>query len=530
MKNLSKTLLPLLAIVMLAACQRDKAEWDVGIVAPIAKSTLTIEDLIPGSYVVANTDSSLRIVYQNTIYTLPVDSFLQLPDTTIYYPLTAPTNFNLSAGFNIPFPSSTINFLIDPAKLTRVVINQGQLKMRVVNRLPREIMFDYAINKAIKNGLPFSASELLTAANPDSAVVDKEYDLSGYDIALNGTGMQTNILPYNITAGLAQNSQNISVTTGQLLLKLYTTFTNMKPEYVEGYFGNQAISYGPEVVDFDFLEQIVGGTLDLDDINLGISFENAIGADIRATIKSLKGINTNTGNSVTLQHPIINMPVNIDRAVNLGYNNSPQFAPVTKSYPFTNATSNLAAFVSNLPNQLEYKVDLKVNPLGNISGGYDFLYRDAGIKINLDLDMPLTFKAGGLTLVDTIDYNLNAKPEDVSRYQGGNFKLYALNGFPLDATVQLYLVDENGAVTDSLFSTSLIAAAPVDANFKAIGQQATQINFAVSIDKADALVNTKKVLIKAKFTTQPQSQLLKMYSNYKLDLQLTSDFKFRMKL
>lgn len=370
----------------------------------------------------------------------------------------------------------------------------------------------------------------MAAANPDSAVLVKDYNLAGYDIALNGTGMQTNILPYTITAGLAPNAQNISVTANQQLLRLYTSFTNMKPEYVEGYFGNQAISYGPEVIDFDFLEQIVGGTINLDDISLGISFENAIGADIRATIKNLKGINTNTGNSVTLQHPIINLPVNIDRAVNLGYNNSPQFIPVTKSYPFTNATTNLAAFVSNLPNQLEYKVDLKVNPLGNISGGNDFLYRDAGIKINLDLDMPLTFKAGGLTLVDTVDYNLNAKPEDVNRYQGGNFKLYAQNGFPLDATVQLYLVDENGAITDSLFTTSLIAAAPVDANFKAIGQQPTQINFAVSTDQADALVNTKKVLIKAKFTTQPQSQLLKMYSNYKLDLQLTSDFKFRMKL
>lgn len=95
---------------MLAACQRDKAEWDVGIVAPIAKSSLGIEDLIPGSYVVANTDSSLRIVYQNTIYTLPVDSFLQLPDTTIFYPLVSPANFNLSSGFNIPFRQILLTF------------------------------------------------------------------------------------------------------------------------------------------------------------------------------------------------------------------------------------------------------------------------------------------------------------------------------------------------------------------------------------------------------------------------------------
>jgi hypothetical protein len=85
-------------------------------------------------------------------------------------------------------------------------------------------------------------------------------------------------------------------------------------------------------------------------------------------------------------------------------------------------------------------------------------------------------------------------------------------------------------VMDSVFSTSLIAAAPVNANFKAIGQQNTLITFAVSTDKADKLVNTKRVVVKAVFDTKPVSQYLTMYSNYKLDLQLTSDFKFRMKL
>ena len=133
----------------------------------------------------------------------------------------------------------------------------------------------------------------------------------------------------------------------------------------------------------NFLKQIIAGTLDLQDINLGISMENSIGADIKATIKNLKSVNTKTGNTVTLQHPIVNLPMNIDRAVNYGYNSVPQYAPTIKSYPFTNAVSNLAAFVSNLPDVLEYKVDIKLNPLGNISGSKDFIYRDASIKINI---------------------------------------------------------------------------------------------------------------------------------------------------
>lgn len=530
MKTLYKFLLPFTVLALFAACKRDKAEWDIGITAPIAKSSLTIEDMIPGSYVVANTDSSLRIVYQNTIYSLPVDSFLNLPDTTFYLPLNSPTNLTLTPGIQVPLPANQMNFMLDPTKLTRVVIRSGNLKMKVVNLLPQDVIFNYTINKARKNGVPFTASEVVAMANPDSAILLRDFDLAGYDISLTGaSGFQTNVLPYQLTPQISPDASAYNVTTGQMLMKMYTTFSNMKPEFVEGYFGSQAVTY-EDTATFNLLKQYVGGTLDLQDIKLGLSMENSIGADIKATIKSLKGVNSKTGNTVMLNHPIINMPLNIDRAVNYGYTNAPQYAPVVKNYPFTNATTNLAAFVSNLPDRIEYKVDLKVNPLGNVSGGKDFIYSDAAIKINMDLDMPLAFKMGGLTLADTIDYDINAKEEDVDRYQGGNFKLFAANGFPLDARVQLYLIDESGMVMDSIFSTSLIAAAPVNANFKAIGQQNTLITFAVSTDKADKLVNTKRVVVKAVFDTKPVSQYLTMYSNYKLDLQLTSDFKFRMKL
>lgn len=524
--------MPVLALALFATCKREKAEWDVGITAPIAKSSLTVEDMIPGSYVVANTDSSLRIVYQNTIYTLPVDSFLSLPDTTFpYAPPPIALAYTLQPNTSIPLTTNPLTFAIDPSKLTRVVIREGTMNFKAVSTLNGKVLFTFSIPKALRNWVPFSITDMIAAAAPnDSSFFEQNYNLAGYDISLAGNGSQSNTLGYTIVPTTDPNGGPVQVAANQKIFRLGMSFSGMKPEYVEGYFGNQVLSYGPDTVKFNFLKQLIGGTLDLQDIKLGISMENSIGADIKATITNLKSINSSTGNTVALQHPIINMPLNIDRAVNHGYNSNPQYTPVTKNYPFTNAVTNLAAFVSNLPDMVEYNVDLKVNPLGNISGSKDFLYRDASIKINVDLDMPLTFKMGGLTLADTIDYDINAKEEDVDRYQGGNFKLFAANGFPLDARVQLYLIDENGMVTDSLFSNSLIAAAPVDANFKAIGQQNTVINFAVSTDKADKLVNTKKVVVKAVFDTKPQNQYLKMYSNYKLDLQLTSDFKFRMKL
>lgn len=533
MKTISKYILAALSLSLLATCKREDAQWDIGIVSPIATASLSMEDLVPGDYIVADTDSSLRVVYQNTIYTLPIDSFLKIPDTTFAYSLPPwPIDYTFWPNSQVPLTLNPLVFNISPAKLTRAVINSGTMSLKAVSSVNAGITFNYKIPKAKKDWAPFDAWGAIDAAfAPDSAYFYQAYDLSGYDIALNGNGTQYNVLPYTLTIKTGEDTAQ--VVQGQRLFNLFNTFQNVKPEFVEGYFGSQTTSYGPDTAAFKFLKNITGGTLDLQSINLGVTLENSIGADVRAVVKSVKGINTNTGNAVTLQHPFINSPMNVDRAINFGYNpaaTQPTYAPSYKTLTFNNSNSNLAAFISNLPDMMEYKVDLTLNPLGNISGGKDFIYRDAGIKVNINLDMPLTFKSAGLTLVDTINYSVNAKQEDVDRYQGGSFKLFANNGFPLDASVQLILLDEFNQPVDTLLNPTLIQAAPVDANFKAVGQQQTIISFPVSIQKANNLVYTKKVAVKAVFDTKPQGQYLKMYSYYKLDLKLTSDFKFRMKL
>ena len=520
---------------MFTTCKREKAEWDVDIVAPIATASLSVEDIAPDGYIIADGSGAMKVVYQNTVYTLPIDSLLRLPDTTLTYPVIIPFSPGpLAPGTTIPIPfTQNINFKIDPAKLTRIVINQGILNLRIKSSAGQPMLMNYTVPKAFKNGSPLNIVETLPAmVGADSGEIIRDYDLAGYDLALTGpTGSQTNILKYDIGGAVSQDATGpLNVLAGQRLFNFYSSFKDLKPEYVEGYFGNKSTTVS-DTAKLNLLKNIVAGTLDLEDINLNITFENSIGADVRATIVSLKGRNTTTGTTVALSHPIINSPVNIDRATNLGYGTQQNpYITTQKSFVFNPTNSNITQFISNLPDEYEYKVNLLLNPLGNISGGNDFIYRNAGIKINVNLELPLSFKSNNLTLVDTIDYNINAKQEDIDRYQGGSYKLFALNGFPLDATAQLLLMDEWGNVIDTLLSSNTIAAADVDGNYKAIGQKPTLINFPISASQAQNLVNTKKVIVRVAFTTQPANQYLKLYNTYKFDLKLTSDFKFRMKL
>lgn len=525
-----------LSLLLFAACKREPSEWDVDIVAPVATATLTIEDVAPDGYVVANGDGSLKVVYQNTIYTLPIDSLLKLPDTTFNYPLNIPFQLGpFSAGANIPAGvNPNLIFTIDPAKLTRVVVKEGTLNLTVKSSATEPMDMHYWIPLAFKNGSFFDVYETIPALTSptDSGLLSKDYDLAGYDISLKGPNNNSNNqLGYTINGAVStQATGDLYITAGQRLFNFYTTYKNLKPEYVEGYFGTKSVTQA-DTATLNLLKNITGGTFDLEDIDLNITLENSIGADVRATIKKLKGINTKTGTAVSLNHPIVNTPLNVDRAVNMGYGTGPiPYLTTTKGYDFNPGNSNITQFISNLPDQYEYEVDLLLNPLGNISGGHDFIYRDAGIKINMNLELPLSFKSNNLTLVDTIDYNINAKKEDVERYQGGSYKLYAYNGFPLQGTVKLMLMDSLNQIIDTILTSSTIAAADVDANLKSIGQKQTIVNFPISTAQAQNLVATKKVIVVFSFSTLPANQYLKLYNTYKLDLKLTSDFKFRMKM
>ena len=85
-----------LGLLVLFGCKRDveKANWDVDALAPLIKTSLNLEDLLPDSILQTNPDTSLKLVYTENIFDVNVDSLFQIPDTTV------------TDVYNIPFSST----------------------------------------------------------------------------------------------------------------------------------------------------------------------------------------------------------------------------------------------------------------------------------------------------------------------------------------------------------------------------------------------------------------------------------------
>src|SRR3989344_9093736 len=96
----------LLAILIILtfsfSCRKamEKPSWDVDILSPLIKTTLTLNDLLADSILQVNPDTSLKIVYSTNIFTIDVDSLFKIPDTTITEIYSVPLNIVASPGYS----------------------------------------------------------------------------------------------------------------------------------------------------------------------------------------------------------------------------------------------------------------------------------------------------------------------------------------------------------------------------------------------------------------------------------------------
>ena len=146
------------------------------------------------------------------------------------------------------------------------------------------------------------------------------------------------------------------------------------------------------------------------------------------------------------------------------------------------------------------------------------------------MEIPLSLIATNLTLVDTFDVDISGS-QGLENIHSGNITLVANNGFPFDASVQVYMLDANNNIVDSLFpSTNTIDNGMMNSSLRVTDKKLTKITAPVSESKMKLLYSTKKIRMEIKFNTASQSQFVKIYSDYGIDVQLIGDINYTVHL
>ncbi len=500
--------------------ERKSPSWDTDILAPLVKSTLTINNIIPDSVLTHNADNSLKIVYNKTLFSF---STISIPDTTIdtvyMYPFPVYVD---SCDVILPEIIQENVIKTGAAQLTTARIHAGIMRVELKNKTRKIVDVNYQIPGATKNSVPFN--QIISVPAETGSVpgtVSTDFDMSGYSLNLTGlNGGKYNTIYTKVSAKVNCNDFAKDTIFGGDYISVSNGILGLIPEYAKGYFVESDTALVGSS-DLSLFNHIIGGALHLADLDLGFDITNGMGVDIQFLINNLSSINSRTGIPVALTHTIIGTPININRAVD----NNGNVTSSSYSVSINPGNSNVKQFVENLPDKLSYNMAMEINPLGGtISGGNDFYYYKAPMNVNMDISIPLSLVANDLTMTDTVNFKLNSNADNVNY---GTLYLYASNGFPFTAAAQLYLMDEHLAIVDSLFSSAdIIQAPPLDGNFICVGQQMSKLTIPVDAKKMDLLRSVRKMVVKIKFNTTNQPNYIKIYSFYKMDVSLVGDFNY----
>lgn len=528
MKIFNKSLVFLvLTGALFFACkkQNDKTQWDVEVLGPVLYASLTLNDLMADTTLETNSDGSINLIIEQSFYDLNPDSIYNIPDTTI-------TNITVWPIFTSPIqPSQSfysgnnkIALGIPNVQLTKAIMRGGVIELEIKNTLPTKVYYTYIIPKALKNGTPFTVTQSVDAANSNGpGMYSGSYSLAGYKLDLTGVnGNEFNTISYTINAIADPAGTVFTILTNDTIINLKSRMIDLDPEYVKGYLGQNSLSE-TDNISTGLANFIMDGYIQLDSVTMDIEIKNSIGADAQVYFNSLMAINSRTSSLVYLTaSSFMQRPLNINRAQESGPALSPVI-PSVKSFHLDNSNSNIKGFIENLPERIAYDVDFQMNPLGNNFSFYtDFLYSDFLVEGKLKVKMPFRFAAQNLSLVDTQDISLGGLT-NLDPIGPLTLTLLANNGFPVDFDMQLFIVDENRIVTDSLLIPGNILRADVDALYKVISPKLTKIEIPVDEKRKEHILNSKYMGIRTIFNTPDYPQQIQLYSSYRLDLKLIAN-------
>lgn len=519
-------LFSIIYVLLFFSCRKelDKASWDTEILTPVVNATFDISNLLPDSIIHEFADSSLEIVYQKGIYNFDVGNLFVIPDTTLSNTSFTIIPLILHPGESVPLPNppETV-YQLPGVELKIFKVKSGKVVFKVSSRVREVTEFVYSIPCATLNGVPFSATmEVPARVGNTPGVFSQEFDLSGYTINLTGSkGNKVNTIYTNLKASISSSALDTVMVTPQDNVTINNIFSDIVPSYAKGYLGQNTIEIPPTQTDLSFFERL-SGKIKLENIKFNLSLDNYIGVDARANIKSLKGINTATNKTVELTNP--SPTININRASENGSVVTPSHA----NFSLTSANSNINELIENLPNKLEYQLKIQMNPLGNVSGSNDFIYTDNLLHGFIDLHVPLSFLASDLTLTSTVNFNISSG--DKRNIKNGVLTVYANNGFPFDAGIKIYTINDNNVITDTLIGTSTIVQAPVNSQLKVTEKRLSKITIPLNPTQINTLYDTKKAVFKIKFNTAAQPNYIKIYSDYTMDIKVVGDFNYTLQI
>lgn len=416
-------------------------------------------------------------------------------------------------------------------ELVEAEVEAGFVRIEVISTMGDSIFFNYKIPSAELFGVPFETDVVVPPApSPgDTSNVVLLFDFRDYVLDLTGDpfGPDTvNTMYSELVGRIDSTGQLVSLSLDDSVF-IRIDLLNVQPRYVRGYLGQDTISLAG-TNNLNIFDNILSGAIDIfdPDVNIALTIENGLGINGNFVLNSAGSANTGTGANQALTCPAL-LGSNVPIAAATDGPLTPSITSV--NYNTVNCGSpTFASLLEILPDQISFDLEMRTNPGGNTGAYSDFAYFNNSLDARLDIELPLYFFSNSLVMADTVDFIL-AELESPEQVKSGIFTFMIENGFPIDADIKIFFLDEFDTPIDSLVAPTTVLAAPTAGSPPRVTMsELTQLDFAFDEARMQRLFLAEKVVFWADFNTQPGSTHLKIYSDYKMDFKIIGDFQYRV--
>ena len=445
---------------------------------------------------VNESNGSVLIDYSDAIITTIKISDIGITEATAIFPEQQLTESYKEHSFDL-----------GGAQIREIKIKQGTVKINVLSTLPNGKMV-YNIPSLTKNGVPFTSGDLIIPEANSSNLTTFSFNFDGYVLDLTGqdgreNGDTINTI-YTESFTFIDYTGNLEEINQADSFYSFIEF-DLTTEYAKGYLGQQTFDFTSENIQTNLFNSINSGELDLNNSKISISIDNFIGANCDLMINELTASNENIEVSANINNSLYN----IDRAYLIGNEIVPSNTQIDISSD---------EIIEILPTKISTSASFYLNKDG-FTSVEDFVYPEFPIKANLNVEIPLEIIANQITFIDTAKIDL---PKETN-YEIEKVYLSFNNGFPLEAKVDLIILDHNNLIIDTILQKSTINSAFTDENNIVTENSETTLE----IEYSD-LTNAKKLISIVSFSTKPENEHVNIYSQYRLDINLSAKINSRI--
>ncbi|MBM78947.1 MAG: hypothetical protein CL846_10745 [Crocinitomicaceae bacterium] len=431
----------ILIVVVFFKCKKNdtNTSWNATYNLPISYGNIDVLDFLDSNKLSFNSDSS-HLIFKDTktVFELNQEDFLDAIEFSFEDTMDIPSviyGIPFSPGFSIPYTFvENKQFSFSDMELKTISFNTLQIEYLIRSNISGAVDFEFSFPNIYDiNNNTITQTVLIPYDSSGNSSVTGYIDLENTLLDLSGNnGNSYNEITTEFKLGASSTNTSDLILTSESEVIIDIKLKNLSIKKAIGYLGKINLDSQDEI-ELSIMDEINAKNINIGPPSLSLNIINGVGVDAQLKIKEITFSKNN--DQVSIVHPMINNTININRALDLGWD----FQSSNYSIDIDSNNSNIQSVISLLPNKVINEYEIITNPLGNISGHNDFYNSNNPLKVNLDVEFPLLINIDSLVFLRDIPLEL---PENFNLKNGEIFIEFQ-NSFPFEVCAEINILNGN---------------------------------------------------------------------------------------